>query len=330
MSRGVRVLTSRDLAPNVTFLDIIGAVEEAYRSLGTGEVANVPRAQLRLDGLHTFLNATPALSPDLGGCVFAYTGGNKGMGVPQKLAVLFDPTDGGITCLIESDWLSWVRTGASSAVATRYLARPEASVVGIFGAGRQARSQLLAIANVRSIERAYVFSPRFERCRQYAAEMSERCSFPVEPVDDGAVIMEVADIVCTATTSAVPVFDGTTVRPGTHINAIGQHHPERRELDSEVVRRSRTVVDDRDSALMDYGELLIAMREGRITADHVQASLGELVCGAAQGRTLPTEITLFLSGGIGAEYLAAANAAWRIAEERGMGIKIDLTPGESL
>ncbi len=268
--------------------------------------------------------ARSAMDAELGICVFAYTGGNKGKPLPQKLAALFDPHDGGLRCLIESDYLSWVRTGATSGVATRHLARPESSVVGILGAGKQARSQLLAIAAVRPIERAVVYSLRHERREAFAAEMTERCGFPVVAVDDAAAVLEAADIVCTATNSPGPVLDGTRLRPGTHVNAIGQHYPDRRELDTEAVVRSRIIVDDLGQALRDYGELLIPIAAGELGPDHVQASLGDVVCGTAAGRTSADDITVLLSGGIAAEYLAAAHAAWRLAEAAGLGTEVDL------
>jgi alanine dehydrogenase len=322
----VRVLTSRDLEGNVSFLEIVDAVEAGYRATGEGELVARPRNYLAAPGLHTTLSVSPAISGELGVGVFAYTGGNKGKGLPQKLAVLFDPADGGLACLIESDWLSWARTGASSAVATRYLARPDASVVGIVGAGKQARSQLLAIAASRPIERAVVYSPREERRERYAAEMTASCGFPVTAVDDVAAVLAVSDIVCTATTSREPVFDGRALRPGTHVNAIGQHYPDRRELDTEAIRRSHVVVDEIESAFIDYGELCIPLSRGEIAPDDVQGSLAEVVAGTRSGRPSPDAITIFLSGGIAGEYLAATSAVWRIAQARGLGVEIDFGP----
>lgn len=321
----VRVLTSRDLEGNVSFLEIVDAVEAGYRATGSGGLVGRPRSYLTAPGTHTTLSVSPAASAELGVGVFAYTGGNKGKGLPQKLAVLFDPADGGLACLIESDWLSWARTGASSAVATRHMARPDATVVGIVGAGKQARSQLLAIAAARPIERALVFSPREERRRGYATEMTAACGFPVVAVDDVAEILA-ADIICTATTSREPVFDGRALRPGTHVNAIGQHYSDRRELDSEAIRRSHVVVDEIESAFTDYGELCIPLKLGEIVPEHVQGSLAEVVAGTRPGRPSPDAITVFLSGGIAGEYLAAASAVWRIAQARGLGVEIDFGP----
>jgi alanine dehydrogenase len=311
----VRVLRSRDLDGSVSFLEIVDAIEAGYRAAGEGRLVAHPRAYLTAPGTHTTLSVSPAVSADLGVGVFAYTGGNKGLGLPQKLA-----------CLIESDWLSWARTGASSAVATRYMARPDASVVGIVGSGKQARSQLLTIAASRPIARALVFSPRQERRARYAAEMTEACGFLVEAVDDVAAILAACDIICTATTAREPVFDGRDLRPGTHVNAIGQHYPDRRELDTAAILASHVVVDDYDSAFAEYGEVLIPLERGEIGRDHVRASLGEVVAGTRSGRPSSEAVTVFLSGGLAGEYLAAASAVWRIAEARGLGVEIDLGP----
>jgi alanine dehydrogenase len=322
----VRVLRSRDLDGSVSFLEMVDAVEAGYRAAGEGRLVAHPRAHLTAPGTHTTLSVSPAVSADLGIGVFAYTGGNKGLGLPQKLAVVFDPADGGLACLIEADWLSWARTGASSAVATRYMARPDASVVGIVGSGKQARSQLLAIVASRPVERALVFSPREERRERYAAEMTEACGVPVEAADDVRAILRASDIVCTATTAHEPVFDGRDLRPGTHVNAIGQHYADRRELDTAAILASHVVVDEYDSAFAEYGEVLIPLATGEIGRDHVRASLGEVVAGKRPGRPSADAITAFLSGGLALEYLAAASAAWRIAEARGLGVEIDLAP----
>ena len=322
----VRILSSRDLSANVSIGEIVDAVEQGYHALGKGEVTGSGPSHLTSSTTHTFLNGASAVSGSLGISVFAYTGGNKGKGVPQKVALYFDPADGGLRAIIEADWLSWIRTGSSSAVATKHMARPDASVVGIYGSGRQARSQLLAITATRAISKAHVYSPRRESRTEFAAAMSATTGIPVVAVDDGETLLDVADIICTATTSRQPVFDGSRIRPGTHINAIGQHYPDRRELDTETMRRGRVVVDDRASALAWYGELLIPIAEHAFGPDRIHASLGEVVTQAAVGRSSPDEVTVFLSGGISAEYLAAAAAAWRLAEERGLGIEIDLNP----
>lgn len=324
MGKPIRVVTSGELRPYLEFAAVIGSVEAAYRAVAEGRLTSARRAHLIAPGTHTFLSVTPAVSADLGITVFAYTGGNRGARVPQKLAIVFSPEDGGVRCLIESDLLSWMRTGATSGVATRYLAREDAQVLGIFGAGKQARAQLLAVSAVRPINEALVYSPNPTSREAFATEMTEQAGFVVEAVSDPRAILAEAHIVCTATTSAVPVFDGALVRPGTHINAIGQHYPDRRELDTKTMLSSRLFADDVDTAFIDYGEIVIPIAEGLMDSDALLTGLDGVVAGTVAGRSNEREITVMLSGGVAAEYLAAANVACAIAEQRGLGREIDL------
>ena len=324
----VRLLSSRNLAGHFHMIDVIQMVEKAYEEKGCGRVYAFPRHQLRSGMTHTFFNILPGLMPGLQIVgLNAYTGGNKGLSLPQKVDLLFSTKDGRLLSVLESDWLSWMRTGASSGVATSYLARPNAHCAGIFGTGKQARSQLMALAAVRPIETALVYSRTPERRESFAQEMTRRLEIDVQAVDMPEAILERSDVISTATTARSPVFDGRQVRSGTHINAIGQHYPDRREVDSHLVRRSKVVVDDRQRALHEDGELLTAMAEGAIEADHVYATLGEVVAGKKPGR-VEDEITLFTSGGIASEVLAVAAGVYQVAEERGLGTVVDWTVGD--
>ncbi len=320
----MRLLSSRDLIGRFTMTDIINLVEAAYREEGHNRVVSSARDQLRSDRTQTFFNVLPALLPGLGIVgVNTYTGGNKGLPLVQKVILLFSTADGRLLAVLEADWISWMRTGATSGVATKYLARNDARCAGIFGAGKQARSQLMAVAAVRPLERALVYSPTLERRQRYAAEMSRQLEIEVQATDTPEAIMEVADIICTATNSQVPIFEGALVRPGTHLNTIGQHYPDRREVDSTLVTRSRIIVDDRTRALQEDGELLLPIQEGVLTASKIDTTLGEIVARTKAGRTSAEEITLFTSGGIASEVLAVAAGVYQIAEKEGRGQVVD-------
>jgi ornithine cyclodeaminase/alanine dehydrogenase-like protein (mu-crystallin family) len=319
----MRFLTSHDLAPHFSMDDIIEMVESAYREEGLGRVTSKSRTQLRSDGTHTFMNCSPAIMPALGVTgVSTYTGGNKGKPLVQKVILLYSTEDGRLLSVLEADWISWMRTGATSGVATKYLAQPDASVIGIFGAGKQARSQLMAMSAVRPIERALVYSPTVDRRERFVAEMTERLGISVQTVDSPDAILDEVEIICTATTSHTPVFDGHRVLAGTHVNAIGQHYPDRREVDSILLNRSRLVVDDRSRALQEDGELLIPMQRGQWDDSQIHATLGEVVAGQRSGRT-GDEISLFTSGGIASEILAVAAGVYSVAEDENLGIQID-------
>ena len=321
----MKFLSSRALINQFSMVDVITMVETAYREEGHGKVVSSPRNQLRSSETHTFFNVLPSLLPSLGVVgLNAYTGGNKGAALMQKIILLFSTDDGRLLAVLEGDWISWMRTGASSGVATKYLAADDASRAGIFGSGKQARSQLLAVSEVRELTQVLVYSPTEKHREDFASEMSEELGLNVYAVDDADAILNQSDIICTATTSHVPVFDGRHVGPGVHINVIGQHYPERREVDTSLVARGRIVVDDRDRAWQEDGELLIPLSEAAIDVEHVNASLGEVVAGKKPGR-LGDEITLFLSGGIASEVLAVAAGIYYVAEEKGLGQQIDWT-----
>ncbi|MCX7669019.1 MAG: ornithine cyclodeaminase family protein, partial [Anaerolineae bacterium] len=213
--------------------------------------------------------------------------------------------------------------GAASGVATRYLARADARVVGIFGAGIQARTQLMAMAAVRPITEARVYDPLADQAATFSREMSEALGIPVRPVDDPRAAVAGCDIIVTASTSKVPVFDGAWLAPGTHINGVGSHSPDARELDAQTIRRSKVVVDLRDAALAEAGDLIMPIHAGEITAGHIYADLGEIVTGKP-GRTDPTEITLFKSVGLAIQDVSTAMRVYELARQKGIGQEIAL------
>jgi ornithine cyclodeaminase/alanine dehydrogenase-like protein (mu-crystallin family) len=244
--------------------------------------------------------------------------------------VLFDDETGELKAIIEGDRLSWMKTGAASAVATKYLAREDAEVIGIIGSGRQARSQLMAINTVRKIRLAKVYSPNLDHCLRFKKDMAELLGIEVLPVDDAIKAVAGSDIVCTATTSKKPVFYGDWIEKGMHINAIGSHYPNHHEVDETTVANSKVVVDSRERALEEEGELLIPISKGIITKEHIYAELGDVVLGRIEGRTIPDEVTLFTSGGIASEYIVTAIRIYEKAVREGVGQKLDIRTDDSI
>jgi ornithine cyclodeaminase len=240
---------------------------------------------------------------------------NPARGLPtlSALVVMLDPETGAPAALLDGAFLTAWRTGAASGLATDLLARPDAESLALIGAGAQARTQLLAVAAVRSLRRVRVYSRTPARAQALIEEMQGQEGIPqdiaVAPTPEAAVAE--ADIVCTATNSSVPVFDGQALRPGTHINAIGSFTLEMRELDEETFRRAaRVVVDSRAAALAEAGEVVWAIRQGILReADLVE--LGEIAAGRRPGRERPEEITLFKSVGLAVQDLVAAQRVWQ-------------------
>jgi len=239
--------------------------------------------------------------------------------------VLNDVDSGRVLAILEGAYLTAMRTGAVSGVASKYLARTNSEIAGIFGAGVQARKQLEAVREVRNIRTVKVYDSDHERARSFIAELSSQSGIEASGVKSPAELVRASDIIVTATTSQTPVFDGHDLKPGTHINAIGAYTPSTRELDGETVSSSKIVVDSIDAALAEAGDLLIPMKEGIIQRRDIWAELGEVITGRKKGRTSEREKTLFKSVGLGIQDAAVARLAFEKAEKEGVGTQIDFS-----
>ncbi len=224
---------------------------------------------------------------------------------------------------MEGSFITAMRTGAASGVATKYLAREDSKTVGVFGAGVQARTQLMAVCAMRNIERAFVYDKFEERANGFATEMSGNLNIPIETRKPEDVVKE-SDIIITATTAKTPIFDGNLVNPGTHLNSIGSFKPDVREVDEVVIKRSKIVVDQKSAALEEAGDIIIPLKAGIITEKDIYGELGEIVTGIKPGRTSDSEITLFKSVGLGIQDCATAWLAYTKAKEKGISKEVNL------
>jgi ornithine cyclodeaminase/alanine dehydrogenase-like protein (mu-crystallin family) len=232
----------------------------------------------------------------------------------QATYVLFDPASGKLRALMAANYLTDVRTAATSVVATRHMARLDAKVLGVFGTGRQARSHIEVLTAERRFDRILVCGSSPERSRTFATAISKELGLAVEPADACGCVSQ-SDVICACTTSPTPIFDGTWLRPGTHLNLVGAFQPDKREADSETMRRARIVVESYESALVEAGDLLIPMSEGVIGRGHIIADLHEIVSGKKAGRTSADEITVFKNLGCAIEDLVTATLVWQKAEQ---------------
>lgn len=237
---------------------------------------------------------------------------------------IFDAETGRPLAVVDGSYVNTYKTGAAGAVGIDALAREDASTVGIVGSGAQARGQLRAAVTVRDVEEVQVFSPTPSHREMFASEMGDALDVDVRPVSDGASVVGGADIVITATNASEPVIDAADIDDGTHINAIGQYDPEKRELDAETVARAVYVPDLRERALQDAGSFLQARAMGVIDDDHIHAELGEVVAGRVPGRTDDKQVTVFDSGGTALETLSSAALLYRRAVDAGRGTEITL------
>jgi ornithine cyclodeaminase/alanine dehydrogenase len=249
----------------------------------------------------------------------------RGLATIGALYVLSDFDTGFPLAVMDAGYITGLRTAAASAVATRFLAREDTSTLGIFGTGVQAEFHALAIPAVRPIERTVVWGTSTAKAQQFAERLSARPGGPV--VVAGSSLSEVAscDIVVTGTTATEPIFASEAIRAGTHINGVGSHAPGVRELDSDLISRSRVIVDTYDAALAEAGDLQIPMEEGRINREHLVAELGEVVLGRKVGRERPDQVTVFKSCGVAFEDAVTAALAYQRACAEGVGTEFDFS-----
>jgi alanine dehydrogenase len=321
-------ITSQDVCKLLEIEDYIVIMEMAYTQFGNGGSNMLPRIQVDSGQRSSFMKILPASLSETGMAgIHVYTGGR---GDFLKSIYLYDLQSGNLEAVIESDRIAWLVPGAVSAVATKFLAQKDARVMGLFGSGRQARAQLLAISKVRNLELVRAYSPQQEHRELFCEEMTKALKLPVVSAAFPEEALEGAQIVSAATSTLTPVFDGSKVNPGTHINAIGAHDPKRREVDGICVQRSKVIVDSLERALLEEGALILAAGEELIKLPHAYGELGEIVTGKKPGRLSNEEITLFLSGATAIEYVAIGAEILRRAKEKGMGQQLTMLRDESV
>jgi alanine dehydrogenase len=319
------LLTRADVQSLLTMPDAMTAVEEAFRELALGTVDMPQRPTIRVPEHHGVALFMPARIGGIGALgmkvVTVYPDNPSQHGKPTVMGLILinDPATGEVVAIMDGGYITAMRTGAVSGVATKYMARADASVAGIFGAGVQARAQILALAEARALSRAVVYDVVPEQRERFAAEMGGLLGIPVQAVGEARAAVEGCDIIAAATTASEPIFDGHWVAPGTHVNGIGSHAPHMRELDTTLVQRARIIVDLQSAALAEAGDLMIPINEGAITVDHIAGELGAVVAGQVPGRTSDDEITLFKSEGLAIQDVAVAAKVYALARERGVG-----------
>lgn len=320
-----RFLTSNDVEGLATPAEYVRAVRAGYRQRGEGAPAR-HRTRLTSDDPPGMLTGYTAILPEtgaMGGYMYAAGFGGRDA---WFMTPLFDAQSGKPLALLDGASMNPFKTGAAGAVGVDALARADAETMAVIGSGPQARGQVRATATVREFETVRVYSPTRAHRQAFANEMDLTLGADVGAVETSADAVQDADVVITATTAADPVFDGDLLAPGTHVTAMGQYDPDKRELDGTTIQRATYVPDLRDRVTVDAGSFIAALAAGAITEDHVHAELGEVVAGRAPGRTSPDEITVFDSGGTGIETVAAAHMLLEKARAANLGSPIDFAP----
>lgn len=322
------LLSRSDVQQLLSMDETIRVAEEAFRQFALGNVIMPQRTATKVEDYHGLHLGMPAY---IGGemdalglkVVTVYPENPTKKQLPTIIGTLLlnDPTTGAPLAVMDAGYLTAMRTGAVSGVATKYLARRDARKVGLFGAGVQARTQLWATCTVRDIRSAVVYDVDSEACQAYAKEMTNRLGILVSPVDDPRSAVEGMDVIVAASSATEPVFDGNWLEPGQHINGIGSHSPKARELDTTTIVRAKVVPDWTDACLVEAGDLMIPLDEGAINKEDIHADLGEVVAGFKPGRENDEEITLFKSVGLAIQDASTASLVYRKAREVGLGVE---------
>jgi ornithine cyclodeaminase len=323
------ILTQNEVRRLLPMRECIDVMTAVLQTLGRGDAVNPLRWVMRLPREMGLLGLMPGYLGEpksLGLKVVSIFPHNEGSEYDshQGIVLLVDPETAVPIAVMDASEITAIRTAAVTGVATRLLAREDASVLAILGSGVQARTHLEAMLLVRQIREVRVFSPTAANREAFAGREGRRHDVAVRACPSARAAVEGAEIVCAVTSSREPVVAGDWLDDGVHINAVGSSVPQAREIDTAAVARSRLFVDSRESALHEAGDFLIARREGAVGDEHILAEIGEVLLGEHPGRGGSGEVTLFKSLGLAVEDLAAADHVLRRAVAEGVGTEVDL------
>lgn len=325
------VLSMRQVKELLTMDDCIPIQEEVFAKNGRGEAWNgenawiYPNPQMTFPGTGKMMSG--GIEPDWWGMKLLGTrAGDPDDRNRMQLLALFRAETLLPVAVMEANYLGHIRTGAGAAVATKYLARRDARTIGVLGTGATARFALLAHRSIDwPVERVLVYSRSAERRRAYVEEMGAATGYAIEALEAPEPVVRSAEILITGTASSQPAFEDVWVQPGTHVNAMGQ----RQEIDPKLFLRARNVCDEVPIGTAD-GKLSVGIAAGVITAEHAHAGLGEVVAGVKPGRSSDDEITLFDSSGLTIQDIAAGVHVLRLAQERGIGSRVEFNHDDPL
>jgi alanine dehydrogenase len=323
------ILSRNDVIQVLEMSDCMEVVENAFTELAKGTAVMPLRLNITPPGglalyMPAYLKEMGALACKV---VTVYKDNPSKHDMPTTIGkvLLQDPATGDVVCIMDGGYLTAVRTGAASGVATNYLARTdEGQVAGIFGAGVQAKMQLWAVAVARKLSKAYVYDISDAAVDDFIADMTEKLNLDIAKADSVDAIIADSDILCTATSSPTPIFDGSKIKEGTHINNIGSHTPAAREMDTAIVKRSKFIADSREACLNESGDIIIPIKEGAVDESHIYAELGEIVTGKKPARENDSEITLFKSNGLAIQDTATAKLVFDMAVRSGIGQHVNI------
>lgn len=325
-------LSGDDLKRLVTMRKAIDLVGLAFLELSQGRALSPLRTPLKVQPEGATTLVMPAFVPGaaaLGVKVVSVFTGNPDRGLPTitALVAMFDQETGQPLAIMDGGFLTALRTGAVSGAATEVLAREDATVLTVIGAGAQAVTQALAVAEVRRLDHINVVARSRQSQERFVTTVERDWPqlAPLLRIDlELAAAVREADIICAATTSRTPVFDDADVQPGTHINGVGSFAPEMREIPAETIARAVVVVDQREAALEEAGDLIYPLQAGMVDDSHYARELGQLLSGRVTGRERPDQVTVFKSVGNAIQDVAVGRFAIDAAGQQRVGQRIEL------
>jgi alanine dehydrogenase len=320
------ILKESEVRSLLTMKDGIRIVEEGFAQYARGRTTLAPRLVMKLTGDAGTFRIMAAIVPDMGGFGLKTLTGTPGKRNPEStyFAMLyFDVATGALLAVIPATFITGIRTGAASGVATRYLAREDAKTVGLLGAGFQGRNQIAAIREVRAVERVKIFDVVEAPARALAKELEAE---GIKAIVAGSPEETVrgSDVIASATTASEPPIKGEWLEAGCHVNAVGANAPTKREVDAEAFARARVIVDFEEQVLQEAGDIMSAIESGSFAKEHIHAELGDVVIGKKKGRESRDQVTLFKSVGVAIEDVAVAAWVYQEAKKRGLGTDLDL------
>jgi ornithine cyclodeaminase len=324
-----RLLTEQQVKSLLSMSELIPAMESAVARFSAGEVLQPVRTVLSVGPTKAYFGLMPAYVQNparLGAKLVTVFNENHHRGLPSHLAtiVLLDPDTGALVGLMDGRYITETRTAAVSGVSARHLARADAGTLAIIGSGVQARSHLEAIAEVRTLREVRVWSPNARSRQRFVDEMTGTVAATIRDCGSARDAVEQADLVVLATSSPTPVIEDNWIMAGTHVISVGACRPDQREMAPELTARGRLFVDSRAAAVIESGDVVIGMREGRFNQDHIAGELGELVLERVKGRTSTDQVTIFKSLGMAVEDVVTADLVFRRAIETGAGTELNL------
>lgn len=309
--------------------ELIASLEQAHIQYSSGKavtpvrlVVPLPQIQGRITSMPGFLNENRAL----GMKIVTYFQENPKRNLPAILAtiMLFSVETGKMIAVMDGSYVTAIRTACASAMATKALANVETPVLGILGAGVQARAHIQALTHVRKIEWIKIYSPSGASAAGIKKDLGPVKKITIDVAGSAEDAVRNADLLVTGTTAKEPILKNQWLKAGVHINAVGSHRPDYREIDSATIARAKVVVDSREAIMAECGDILLAIKETAIDENHVYGEIGEILAGVKAGRSSADEITLYKSVGIAIQDVATANLVYRKALERGVGTSVEI------